>query len=76
MININTGENPYIDPDNRIEREIGGCNVRLFFNMKRNEKAERLVLDNLMLAFDRKMHGLSNVQSQDLHLRQPHVHQV
>ena len=62
MMNINM--NPNIDPENRIERDIDGCKVRLFFSTKHNEKIERLVLDNLMLAFDRKMQGLQNVQTQ------------
>lgn len=44
-----------IDPDNSIERNIDGCTVRLFFSSSRNERAERLVLDNLMLVFDLKI---------------------
>ena len=64
MMNIN--ENPYndIDAENSIERKIDGCEVRLLFSLKNNEKNKRLVLDNLMLAFDRKMQGLQNVQAQ------------
>jgi len=54
---------PYIDPDNILEREINGCKVRLFFMLERNEKAERMVLDNLMLVFDRKIQGVSSVQT-------------
>ena len=50
-------EKPYIDPKNMVEREINGCRVRLFFSPQRNEKIERLVLGNLILAFDRKMQG-------------------
>jgi len=57
-----TTDKPYIDPCNIIERNINGCNVRLFFSLERNEKTERLVLDNLMLAFDRKMQGAASVQ--------------
>jgi len=56
-------EKSYIDPNNIVEREINGCKVRLFFSPQRNEKIERLVLDNLMLVFDRKMQGLSSVQT-------------
>ena len=57
------GNNPKIDPENMVEREINGCNVRLFFLLERNERIERLVLDNLMLAFDRKMQGVSSMQT-------------
>ena len=56
-------ENPNIDTNNIVEREIGGCKVRLFFMLEPNEKAERLVLDNIMLAFDRKMQGAEGVQT-------------
>jgi len=56
-------DNPHIDSENQIVREINGCKVRLFFCLKPNEKTERLVLDNLMLVFDRKMQGLSSVQN-------------
>ena len=56
-------DTPNIDPDNRIERDIDGCKVRLFFCSARNDKTERLVLDNLMLVFDRKMQGLVTVQN-------------
>jgi len=61
MIDIN--EKAYIDTDNQIEQDIGGCKVRLHFCLARNEKTERLVLDNLMLVFDRKVQGLSNVRA-------------
>jgi hypothetical protein len=56
-------EKPNIDTENRIERDIDGCKVRLFFSLQPNEKIERLVLDNLMLLFDRKMQGASRVQT-------------
>ena len=54
-------DRPNIDPHNSIERDIDGCKVRLFFSLARNELAERLVLDNLMLVFDHKMQGLATV---------------
>jgi len=60
---IMTTEKPNIDPNNIIEREINGCKVRLFFSPESNEKVERLVLDNLILVFDRKMQGLTSVQT-------------
>ena len=60
---IAANEKPYIDPLNIVEREINGCKVRLFFLSERNERAERMVLDNLMLVFDRKMQGAASVQS-------------
>jgi hypothetical protein len=60
---INISEKPNIDTENRIERNIDGCKVRLFFSLQPNEKIERLVLDNLMLLFDRKMQGASRVQT-------------
>jgi len=60
MLNIVT--NQIIDTKNKIEREIDGCNVRLFFNSTNNEKLELSVLDNLLLVFDRKKQELSNVQ--------------
>ena len=60
---IEANEKPNIDPENIIEREINGCKVRLFFLLERNEKAERLILDNIMLAFDRKMQGVTRVRT-------------
>jgi|GEM_PF-5144322 len=60
---ISIAEKPNIDPMNMIEREIDGCKVRLFFSLSANEKVERLVLDSLMLVFDRKMQGLASVQN-------------
>jgi len=59
---VNEIKSANIDPDNMSERNYNGCNVRLFFTLEHNERAERLVLENLMLVFDRK-HGLSNVQN-------------
>ena len=56
-------EGTVIDPDNKLEREINGCKVRLFFILSHNEKVERQVLDRLMLVFDRKMQGTSSVQT-------------
>jgi hypothetical protein len=50
-------EKANIDMGNRIERDIGGCKVRLFFSLQPNEKTKRLVLDNLMISFDRKVQG-------------------
>ena len=44
-----------IDPINKIEKEVGNCKVRLFFSSKQNDKIERIVLDNLMLVFDKRM---------------------
>ena len=52
-----------IDPENKIEREIDGCKVRLFFNSTYNEKIERSVLDNLLLVFERKQQEMSSVQT-------------
>jgi len=52
-----------IDAENIIERNINGCKVRLFFSPERNEKLERMVLDHLVLVYDRKMQGLSSVQT-------------
>jgi len=60
---INVIEKPNIDTKNRIERNIDGCKVRLFFSLNPNEKIERSVLDNLMLVFDRKMQDLSTVKT-------------
>ncbi len=62
-LRIRLVKNPSIDPINKLEREINGCKVRLFFCLERNERGERIVLDNLMLAFDRKISGLSSPQS-------------
>lgn len=56
-------DKPDIDPNNSIKREIDGCKMRLFFRLERNEIAERLVLDNLMLVFDRKMQDLGIVRN-------------
>ena len=55
--------NPNIDPVNMIHKEVNGCKVRLFFMSERNERAERMVLENLMLSFDRKRLGASRVRS-------------
>ena len=60
---VHSDNKPKIDPENMVEREINGCNVRLFFLLERNERIERLVLDNLMLAFDRKMQKVSSMQT-------------
>lgn len=54
---------PNIDTKNRIERDVDGCKVRLFFSLHPNEKVERLVLDNLMLVFDDKMQGVATVET-------------
>ena len=62
-INVQRSNQPNIDPENIVEREINGCKVRLFFLLERNERIERIVLDNLMLVFDRKMQGVSSVQT-------------
>ena len=61
MINIDGHRN--IDADKTIERDFNGCKVRLFFIMEHNEKIERMVLDHLMLVFNRKKQDLSNVQA-------------
>ncbi len=60
---IKVTEKPDIDANNKIERNIDGCKVRLFFSLQPNEKIKRLVLDNLMLCYDRKMQGGTMVQS-------------
>ena len=57
------GDKPNIDMVNIVEREINGCKVRLFFLLERKERAERAVLDNLMMVFDLKMQGVSSVQT-------------
>jgi hypothetical protein len=44
-----------IDGENILTREIGGCKVRIRFALLPNEKIERLILENLMESFDRKM---------------------
>ena len=48
------GENIPLDPVNQLEREIEGCKVRLLFLRDRNEKVERLVLENLMDVFEQR----------------------
>ena len=50
-----------LDPVNQVEREIEGCKVRLLFLRERNEIVERLVLNNLMDAFEQKIKNLSSV---------------
>ena len=52
-----------IDTKNQIERNIDGCKVRLLFSVNANEKIRKQVLDNLILGFDRRMQGLSTVES-------------
>ena len=64
MININ--DKPMVAPDNKIEREFNGCKVQLFFKSQRNEKVERMVLDQLMLVFDRKMKGIRKDETSSL----------
>ena len=48
------GENTPLDPVNQLERKIEGCKVRLLFLRDRNEKVERLVLENLMDVFEHR----------------------
>ena len=59
----NMTDKQYIDPENSMERDINDCKVRLFFSPTPNEKSVRLVLDNLMLAFDRKVQRRSGMQT-------------
>ena len=68
MINDNT------DHNKTIERAIGGCKVRLSFNLQRNDEIERMVLDHLMLSFDRKMKGDEGDKACSLPL--PRLHQM
>jgi len=56
-------ERPNVDPTNIIERKIGDCKVRLLFSLAPNEKIERMILDNLLLVFDRRMKAASSVQN-------------
>ena len=51
-----------IDSINKIEKEIDGCRVRLFFSLENNINVERNVLDNLISVFDRKKQDLSSMQ--------------
>jgi len=57
-----------------IERVINDCKIRLFFNPQRNNEVERMVLDHLMLAFDRKMKGGEGDEAGSLPL--PRLHQA
>ena len=59
---INTA-NIDIDTENKIERDIDGCKVRLFFSLNGNEQIRKQVLDNLVLGFERRMQGLSIVET-------------
>ena len=59
----NVDEELNIDPEHIVERDFNGCKVRMLFALERNEKVERLVLDHLMLVFDRKRQGLLYVQT-------------
>ena len=63
MTKSTTRNNPNIpkntDPAHIIEREINGCKVRIFFNPLHNEQTERLVLDNLIQIFERRIQGLA-----------------
>ena len=70
---INNG-NPHIDPDHLIKRDVGGCKVQVYFNAQRNEQAERMALDHLMLVFDRKMKG--NNEDETGSLSVPRVYQA
>jgi len=65
MTDNTTEENrkSYDNAGKNIVREINGCMVRVFFSAERNEELERLVLDHLLLVFDRKVKGMSNVQT-------------
>jgi hypothetical protein len=55
-------KNPNVDIKNKIDRDINGCKVRLFFSLQPNEKTKRLILDTLMGCFDRKVQGVVSVQ--------------
>jgi len=60
MDNIQKQKN--IDPLNKIEKEVNGCKVRLFFSLTPNERMEHIILENLMLVFERRIKTtLSNV---------------
>jgi len=49
-----------IGDTNRIMiREINGCHVRLFFSSTHNERVEQIILDNLMLVFDRRVQSFN-----------------
>jgi hypothetical protein len=54
-------ESTNIDPINQINREIGGCKVRLLFALTPNAKMERRILDNLMLVYERRVQAVSSV---------------
>ena len=58
-----------VDSKKRIDREIDGCKVRLFFITDSNDKVERTVLDNLMFVYEQKRE-FPNVQTQNSYLRQ------
>ena len=47
-------QNTPLDPVNQVECEIEGGKVRLLFLRDRNEKVERLVLENLMDVFEHR----------------------
>jgi len=53
---------PYIDPDNSLETEYNGCKVKLFFSIDNNHNVKGAVLDQIMLAFDRRITELSSVR--------------
>ena len=48
-------EKPNIDATNCIDRNIGACRVRLFFAVQPNVRAQQMVLDSLLLVFDKRM---------------------
>ena len=58
-----------IDLANAKEYEINGCKVRLFFTLGQNEGVEKVILNNLMQVVERKKQEVSNVQTEQSHLR-------
>jgi len=58
---IDHNNDPNIDPDNVIETVYNGCKVRLFFSLEENN-VKRGVLDQILLAFDRRIQDSVNVQ--------------
>ena len=59
-----SGDKQNVDQINSIEKEIGDCKVRIFFSLTANKETERIILENLMLAFDRRIkNALTTVQT-------------
>ncbi len=61
QLGLGSEHNTAVNNGNVLERDANGCKIRLSFSEQRNDWIERLVLDNLMRVFEKRLSGLSCV---------------